>query len=256
MSWEMVRAAQLGAAIAVVCGAGPARGDPEPETPSRAPGFDRNNPVIVDVTAATAFPVMVLGVSGNVELPYGLLWHADVGWLGKPYTDAINAFFKAEGAYGSGAAADSAQTIVRSALRSSPVFRTGVGWRPFAAHGFEIYTGYTLVALRAELVASELVAVTGVALAADEPQVSLQMQSLLHNLDLGLGWRWVLGQHSVLRIELGYLQTLASSTKVAADTASGRLAVPQLSAALDAHLDPLYLHTISPVVSVAFGYRL
>ncbi len=215
-------------------------------------------PVHFDVGIATEFPVMLLGATALLEVPYGLQLRADVGWLGSPYTDAINGFLNAVGAYGTGQTADATSQLVLAALHDSLVFRAGAGWRPFAAHGFEVFGGYTLITLGGSLGAKEAItAVTGKPFANSDTSADVTIQSTLHNVSVGVGWRWLfLGDHLVLRASGEYLQTLASSTSLALQSGQGGKDLANVSAPLSAYLDGVYTTYVkTPVVSVGLAYR-
>jgi hypothetical protein len=215
-------------------------------------------PVKFDLGAATEFPIMVLGATTLLEVPYGIQIRADVGWLGSPYSNAINSFLDAIGAYGSGQTATYTSELIQAAVQNSLVVRAGAGWRPFARHGFEIFAGYTLVALGGSLSGQEAItAVTGKQFAANEQRLDVTIQSTLHNFNAGFGWRWLfLRDHLVLRLSGEYLQTLASSTSLTLSGASGSRDLPNISAALNNYLNGIYLTYVkTPVVSLGLAYR-
>jgi hypothetical protein len=215
-------------------------------------------PVKLDLGIATEFPIMVLGATTVLEVPFGIQVRADLGWLGSPYSDAINGFLDAVGAYGSGEAADATSQLILAALHNSLVFRPGLGWRPFARHGFEIFGGYTLVALGGSLSGKQAItAVTGRTFASQEQAVDVTINSTLHNFNVGFGWRWLfLGDRLVLRTSGEYLQTLASSTSLTLSNGATSRDLPNISAAVDGYLGGIYKTWVkSPVLSLGLSYR-
>lgn len=215
-------------------------------------------PVTFDLGVATEFPIMTLGAQTVLEVPYGIQLRADVGWLGSPYTDAINSFLDAVGAYGSGTTATETSELIGAALHNSLVVRAGAGWRPFAKHGFEFFGGYTLVALGGSLGAEQAItALTGKQLTTDEQRSTVTISSTLHNFNVGFGWRWLfLNDHLVLRTSGEYLQTVASSTSLTLQSSEGSTALPNISSALNSYLSGVYATYIkTPVLSLGLAYR-
>ena len=127
----------------------PIRADEPPE---------KAQPVVtVDVGVVTAVPVMVAGAQAIIEGPFGLQLRGELGWLGTPYVEAIDAFLLGVGAYGSGPTADATSDLIRAGIQDSLTARIAVGIRPFPTRGFEAYVGYTLNALGGHLGGKESV---------------------------------------------------------------------------------------------------
>jgi hypothetical protein len=203
--------------------------------------------------AGTDFPVHVGGCVG-AEFPYRLRLSTSVGYLPGPYVDAINGVVVGLGGYDQ-ATAD----LVRSALQSSLVWRTHVGWRPFPKAGFYADVGYGYVSLGGGASAAELISVvTGVKMPAADPTAgkSFDIHSSLHMLDVELGWGFLIADRITVRPALGGAFTLGSSTKI---TPAYQPRMPQIVSAFaresEAYLDDIYTsYVFTPVVSLWAGY--
>ena len=80
----------------------------------------------------------------------------------------------------------------------------------------------------------------------------------MHAITAGVGWRWIVRTHWVVRVELDYLQAVASSSSVdyTPKTAKGRTDLDALNASLDSYLNSEYTTYVkSPLLSVTFSYR-
>lgn len=213
--------------------------------------------VTVDLGAATAAPIMVGGGEVVVEGPFGVQVRGDLGWLGTPYVEAIDGFLLAVGAYGTGKTADATSDLVRAGIRDSLTARLGLGIRPMAARGFEVYAGYTVNALGGSLGGkSSVEAVTGKTFPSDVEALNVNIDSTLHSFHVGFGWRWIPVEHLVLRASVEYLQTVASSTRLYLRGPRQDRELPEISAATNAYLDDLYRTWVkTPVVSLSMAYR-
>lgn len=237
----------------------PAPTAPPTDPPAAAPTKRRKLPRLpagfaIDLTAGTSFPVAV-SVAPVIEFPYRLLLHLELGWLPGPYVDAINGVVVAVGGYD----ANSAQ-IIRDAIKNSLVFRTSVGWRPFKRRGFEFRGGYTLASLGGGLTPAQ-----GIELATGESlertgERAIPLSATLHSFHIEVGWRFVVRERLVIRTMLGYLQTVASESRLDVDRATLRpiaaTAVDRAEVALDDYLRDLFTTYVkAPVISLHLGYR-
>jgi len=211
----------------------------------------------VDLGAATAFPILVGGAEAVIEGPFGLQFRGHLGWLGSPYVEAIDGFLLAVGAYGSGAIADATSDLVRAGIRDSLTGRASLGMRPMRERGFEVYAGYTVNALGGSLGGkSSVEAVTGVKFPSDYEARNANIDSTLHSVHIGFGWRWLPVERLVMRASIEYLQTVASSTQVYLAGPRNNRALPELSDATNAYLDDLYRTWVkAPVVALSAAYR-
>src|ERR1700691_907453 len=159
--------------------------------------------------AGTDFPIDVdLGV--QVAAPFRLRATTTLGYLPGPYVDAINTFLVDIGAYNQDVA-----NLVKSSLTSSLVWRTHVGYQPWACHGFYAMAGYGLVTFGGGATGSEIIeAATGKQLPVTDRTMprTLAVTSTLHMLDVELGWDWHLDDHWLVRAAGGGGVTVAAHT--------------------------------------------
>ena len=179
--------------------------------PSEAEEEEPTGPFF-DLTADTVVP-LALGGGVSLEVPGRILLQGDLGWMPGGYGKAINGLVQSFGAYDPAVGA-----LVSGALNGAFVARLSAGWRPFPSHGFEITGGYTYIGLSGSVNAAD--AATALGAGAEAGIVSraitgpIDLSSHLHNFHVALGWRWVAWDHLVIRANVGYLQTLASSSSV------------------------------------------
>ncbi|MEP7120255.1 MAG: hypothetical protein ABJE95_05055 [Byssovorax sp.] len=231
----------------------PARPPPDAVT-ERAPK-DEGGPSL-DLGCATEVPLMV-GGQLTLELPYRILLQGEVGVLPAAYVNGIDSVLTGAGAYDATTSA-----LVRSTLQSSLVVRASAGFRPFSTHGLEIMGGYTLTSLGGGVSARTAVeAAAGIAVPAEIPDAEIQLRTTIHSLHVSLGWRWIVGDHFVVRASLAYLQAVGSSSSLAVP--AGASAVPgvtakvdQISQAVDTTLNSTYTkYAKLPVIGLSLGYR-
>jgi hypothetical protein len=217
-----------------------------------APADEVRPHVIWDLGAGTTLP-LCLCASGMAELEGRILLGVDIGWMPRPYVDLMDGTVMAFGGWDQ-ATAD----LVADSLQSSVIVRISGGWRPFAAHGFEVLVGYTLASLGGGVSKADTIeAVTGRQFDPDTPR-DVPISSQLHAFHLSLGWRFALRPHLGMRVAVGYLQAFASKTTI---DRTGRTireddAIRAVEAALDDYLDRAYTTYVkAPVVSVTASYR-
>ena len=205
---------------------------------------------------ATEVPLMV-GGQLTLELPYRILLQGEVGVLPAAYVNGIDSVLTGTGAYDA-----STSALVRSTLQNSLVVRLSTGFRPFTNHGLEILGGYTLASMGGGVSARAAVeATSGVALPAEIPDAEIQLRTTIHSLHASIGWRWIVGDHLVVRASVAYLQAVGSSSSLAAPAAVSAVPgvaarVEQVSQALDTTLNSTYTkYAKMPVVGLSLGYR-
>lgn len=231
---------------------------PTPRTPdavsNKAPE-DGGSPTF-DIGCATEVPLMV-GGQLTLELPYRILLQGEVGVMPAAYVNGIDSVLTGTGAYGATTSA-----LVRSTLQNSLVVRLSAGFRPFTNHGLEIMGGYTLASLGGGVSARAAVeAASGVAVPAEIPDAEIQLRTTIHSLHASIGWRWIVGDHFVVRASVAYLQAVGSSSSLTAPAAvsavpGGAARVEQVSQALDTTLNSTYTkYAKMPVVGLSLGYR-
>ncbi|HEX8435450.1 hypothetical protein [Archangium sp.] len=207
----------------------------------------------ITVEANTDFPLSVGGRLG-VESPWRLRLSTSLGYLPGAYLQAVN-----EGAIALDAYDRDRADLIKEALKSSLVWRTHVGWRPFPGAGLYVEGGYGLVALGGETnPETVLVALTGINPPAGEEVLNREyrVRSVLHMLDVEVGWRWGLGAGWTARTALGGAFTLDSNSRVEPQfEPSNPLLVTAFSRFAEGYLDDTfeqYVHL--PVLSFSIGY--
>lgn len=217
------------------------------EDPQGKHGWD------ITVEANTDFPLSVGGRLG-VESPWRLRLSTSLGYLPAAYVGLVNDVGVGLDAYGRNEA-----DLIESSLKNSLVWRTHVGWRPFARAGLYVEGGYGLVALGGEVSAEDVLAsLLGIEPPGDSEALTREyrVRSVLHMLDVEVGWRWGLGAGWTARTALGAAFTLDSNSRVEPRfqpsqpllvTAFSRLAEGQLDRTFER-----YVHL--PVLSFSIGY--
>jgi hypothetical protein len=202
------------------------------------------------VAVGTDFPVSV-SVRGEIEAPPRLRASMSLGILPAPYVSAINAFVIAIGGY-----EEDTGDLVEAAISNSLIWRTHLGFRPFPKLGLYGEVGYGLVALGGQATTSELVAgLTGREVPPGDESHTLSASSVLHMLDVEIGWAWLVWESWQLRAAIGGAFTVASSTTIEPDyTPRSWRATQALTDYGEAYLNDVYTaYVFAPVVSVSFG---
>ncbi len=201
----------------------------------------------------TDFP-MQIGARVWVEFPHRLRLDTSFGGLPGPYVDVINDILVAANAYNQQTA-----DLIKEALQSSLLWRIHFGWRPFKRRGFYFEGGYGLVALGGGATTAELItAVTGKPAPPDvNSSKGYNVTSLLHMIDLEIGWQWFVWRGLSLRAAAGFAGTVGAQTTVAPNFKPiAANAQQQFGRAAGAYLDNIYTsYVFVPVVSVAIGWR-
>lgn len=230
----------------------PAR--PAPDAAVKAPKNEGS--ASFDLGCATEVPLMV-GAQATLELPYRILLQGEVGVLPAAYVNGIDGLLTGAGAYDA-----TTSELVRSSMQNSLVVRASAGVRPFEDHGLEILGGYTLASLGGGVSARQAVeAVSGVAVPAEIADAQIQLRTTIHSLHVSLGWRWIIGDHVVVRASLAYLQSVGSSSSLAVPSTVTALPgvaaqIDQISQKVDTTLnDAATKYVKMPVVGLSLGYR-
>ncbi|MEO7330867.1 MAG: hypothetical protein ABI193_19995, partial [Minicystis sp.] len=228
---------------------------PQPDA-SRPPPKDNTDGPAVDLALVSQLPLMI-GGQATFELPYRILLQGELGALPPAYVNALDGALVAAGTYDS-----TTSSLVRDGLKNSLVARLSAGVRPFSGHGFELMGGYTLMSLGGGISARDAIAAAaGMSLPASIPDGVVTVSTTIHNVHVGVGWRWVIADHFVIRASLAYLQSLSSSSHVEVPAAVAALPevsarLPAVSQALDTRLNDTYTkYGKIPVLGLSMGYR-
>jgi hypothetical protein len=217
---------------------------------------DDKSTAAFDVAFVTEVPLMV-GGQATLELPYGFLVQGEVGALPSAYVNAVDGILRRANAYD----ANTSQ-LIRDSLGGSMVVRASAGLRPFSGHGLELYGGYTLLSFGGGISARQTIeSATGATLPAEVPDAQVGVKSTVHGVHATIGWRWLLADHIALRASLGYMQAVASSSRleVPSSLSSNAQVASQLSAAnaiVNTTLNSAYTKYMKvPVVGMSLAYR-
>ena len=227
--------------------ASPPSAEPDASNPART-----TRSTSLELGVATQAPLAIGGLI-NIELPGRLQLRGEVGAMPSGYASLINSVVKSVAGYD-----DQVAALVDGSFQSGLVARLSAGWRPFASSGFELFGGYTHVALSGSVSPTQVAAVVGGDFAA---QVTSQLltedvaiSSQLHNFHLGVGWRWLIAEHLVIRVNVAYMQTVSSSSSVETPQLpeAGQLA----SGVVDQLLASVFSDYVKlPVFGLGLGYR-
>jgi hypothetical protein len=226
----------------------PGAAEPQPDRVDRP-----KRSVHLDTSAVTEVPLLI-GAQVTLELPLRFLVQAEVGWLPGAYIGLVDGILGNVGAYGTDTSA-----LVRSARSVAPVVRASVGIRPFAPIGLEVLAGYTFVRLGGDATAGMAYeAATDEPLPSQIPDQRITTRTTLHNVHVGVGWRWVVADRLVVRASIAYMQCVGAASRV--DFAGqGQGTRPEVAAAgpvIGAYLnDTFKTYVKTPVMGLSFGYR-
>ena len=171
------------------------------------------------------------------------------------YADAINGVLVAAGAYDQTTA-----DLIGAALKSSLIWRLHAGWRPFKKRGAYFELGYGLAALGGGLSSAEAIAaVTGQAVPTDANagQKGYNVASLLHMVDVDLGWQWIVSKGLTFRVGIGCALTVGAQTTVTPNFQPRAMAAQaKFTAAAASYLNETYTsYVFSPTITFAVGWR-
>ncbi|MCC6523660.1 MAG: hypothetical protein IT373_13475, partial [Polyangiaceae bacterium] len=148
-------------------------------------------------------------------------------------------------------------TLVDASVHDALVMRLSAGWRPFPSAGFEVWLGYTSAWLSGSVAPADLAGFVAEPLGSEIAAAlgsDVELRSQLHNIHVALGWRFVAWEHLVLRLTLGYTQTLgARSTLSVPDNPTIEA---QAAPAVESTLDDAFKRFVKlPVLGLSAGYR-
>ena len=207
----------------------------------------------VDLELGTELPISV-GGTVSVEWPFGLRASTSLGYLPRAYVSLINEVVQSfPDSYD-----DETGDLIEETLQRSLIWRTHLGWRGWFGLYFD--AGYGLAALGGGTSSQALLAaLTGrMSVSRDGQTSEYAVSSVLHMVDAEIGWKIVFSERFTFRTALGVAATISASADVDAQFQSNR---PQLVAEFErfseAYLVDTYeTYVISPVITVALGYRL
>jgi hypothetical protein len=222
-----------------------------------SPASAADHPMHVRLEGGTDFPLDVAVRIGS-EMPGRLRFSVSLGYLPSLYVDAMNGLLvNSFRAYD-----DKTAALIKSTLNQSAVLRLHTGWRPFRDLGWYFDAGYGVVALGGGTSAADVIAtfvhrplppIPG----ADEK--TFELKSVLHMLDVEIGWESLIGEYLSVRIALGGAFTVGSTSQIRAqfDPTPYAAAVAHYEDDAAGRLDHILRNYVfTPVVSFSMGYKL
>ncbi|MEO8180282.1 MAG: hypothetical protein ABI895_15710 [Deltaproteobacteria bacterium] len=215
---------------------------------------ERTRPVAFDLTATTRVPLSA-GPEISLELPGRLLLQGHLGWMPGLYSRAVTGALRGGGLYDA-----ATQGLIDNALERVTTSSLSAGWRPFPGAGLELFVGYTHISLSGATSSGEVIPVVSRDVAQQlraelGDDLELRLNSSVHALRAGLGWRWLIARHIVVRASVEYMKAFASSSRLELDSFPDltRLATPTAQQLLNDH----YVRYVSlPLFGLSLGVRL
>lgn len=160
----------------------------------------------LDVSATTSLPLSV-GVEAQLQAPFGMTAQLSLGHTPNAYLGSVSAILRATDVYDA-----EADPLVQEGIGSGAWnVRAGVGFT--IVEGLELGVGYTCIAGSAPLTPR------AIEMAIGQPfrwpgLTTVPLDLTLHALHGRVGWRFVFEDHFVVRVALGWTQTVAASASL------------------------------------------
>ena len=202
---------------------------------------------------ATRIPLSA-GPELSLEVPGRLLLQAHLGWMPGAYSRAVTGALRDGGLYDA-----TVQTLIDNTLDSVTTSSLSIGWRPFSSAGFELFGGYTHISLSGSTSSGEVIPVVSRDVGRQLREelgldVDLRLRSSLHALRAGVGWRWVIARHVVVRTSVEYMKAFSSSSSL--DIASFPDLTQLAAATAQQLLNDHYVRYVSvPLFGLSLGLR-
>jgi hypothetical protein len=170
------------------------------------------------------------------------------------YSRAVTGTLRGSGLYDA-----AVQDLIDNTLDSVTTSSLSAGWRPFSGAGLELFAGYTHISLSGATTSSEVIPVVARDVARQLREelgldVDLRLKSSVHAMRFGLGWRWVIARHVVVRASAEYMKAFASSSRLDIGSFSDLtgLAAPTVQQLLN---DYYSKYVSLPLVGLSLGIR-
>ncbi len=219
-------------------------------TPAQADDWHLDAELVTDV------PIGV-GARAALGMPHGLRLSTALQVMPEGYVSLINTVVTSlPNTYN-----DDTATLIEDTLQKSLVWRTHVGWRPWASLGLYLDVGYGFVGLGGATTGEALLAaIVGYEAPTSDTGHEYSVTSALHMIDVEIGYEWLFWDALTLRAALGFAGTLAASTTVEQQFSVKLPAAQKLVDRFedfgeDYLVEQYTCFVFTPVVSVGVGYR-
>lgn len=225
------------------------------EAPAAAAAPKRRGwPGALDLGIGTRIPLSA-GPELSLELPGRLLLQGHLGWMPEAYSRAVTGALRGSGLYD-----ETVEALIDNALGKVSTTSISAGWRPFEGAGLELFAGYTRISLSGSTTSSDVIPVVARDVARQLREelgldAELRLKSSVHAVRVGLGWRWLIGSHVVLRASAEYMKAFASSSRL--DISSSPDVTSLAAPVTQQLLNDYYLTYVSlPLVGLSLSFRL
>ncbi len=205
------------------------------------------SPVRLTLEAMTDLPVFV-GGSARLELPFVDAF-VSLGGVPDVYTSVYSQVARSYGASSSQAG------LVRGIGNGGFVFQAGLALRPNPDEGAYVSAAYQMFSFRTDLDTTLVSDATGLNMA-PTGMTALPVRLTLHALRAEVGYRWVFGDNWTLRLALGWVHTLSSTSQLEIDPALRARAASIVSAFENDLATGTSSYGFSPFVSLGIGFRI
>lgn len=207
---------------------------------------------LLSVEAVTNAPVD-LGARVTAEAPFGLRASTGFGIMPGAYLGLINSALSELGAYD-----DRTAGIVDGTFERGTVWRSQVGFRPFAGSGLYVDGGYALVRMSGSVTGAD-VAPWASDLVIDGMEVrdaAYQVDTTVHMWVIEVGYSARFVDHMVLGVGIGVVGTLSANSAAVANFEQGRSAGGNLlsRSATRTIDDTLETYGYVPTLTLRIGY--
>ena len=201
----------------------------------------------LELTAGTQVP-LAIGAGLRLDMPLGFFVSAWAGGMPEGYAEVYR---EVAGAYG---VEDDARDLVTRVGTGTFVFRADAGIRPVPHAGLEIAVGYTLLYAGSTLTTSEIEAATGQSIVWPPGVSTIRLDVALHALHAQLAWRFLIEDHFVLRLAVGWTHALGTDARLGVPEAMRR-ASSMVADTERAIAEGVGTYGFTPTAEASIGYR-
>lgn len=201
----------------------------------------------LDLSAQTSLPLSI-GLEAQLTTPPGFFAAVAVGHTPNAYLGMLTGILEGAGAYGDSLRPMIGETIANGAWN----VRVGVGWR--VVEGLELSVGYTYLGANTTLSREAIEAATGQRMryrGLREAPFALE----LHALHARVGYRFVIEEHFVLAVALGWTHGVGASARLDVPAEVRAIDGNPASTIEDAVAEGFTQYGFTPELLLSAGYR-